>query len=148
MSIEASKAVQMKAATVEKKTVQAKQDHPHGVIRRIQKGFPFRELQMLQNTIDMPLEQLAAKLLISRSTLQRRKAAGRLSPDESDKVMRFSRLLAQATDFYGNIDKARAWLKHPQRGLGGAIPLDYAETEIGAKEVEKLLGRMKYGVYS
>jgi putative toxin-antitoxin system antitoxin component (TIGR02293 family) len=103
---------------------------------------------MLQNTIDMPLEQLAAKLLISRSTLQRRKAAGRLSPDESDKVMRFSRLLTQATDLFGNIDKARAWLKHPQRGLGGAIPLDYAETEIGAQEVVKLLGRMKYGVYS
>src|SRR5439155_15778671 len=138
----------MKTAIVEKKTVQAKKDHPHGVIRRIQKGFPFRELQMLQNTIDMPLEQLAAKLLISRSTLQRRKAAGRLSPDESDKVMRFSRLLTQATELFGDIDKARAWLKHPQRGLGGAIPLDYAETEIGAREVEKLLGRMKYGVYS
>jgi putative toxin-antitoxin system antitoxin component (TIGR02293 family) len=103
---------------------------------------------MLQSTIDMPLEQLAAKLLISRSTLQRRKAAGRLSPAESGKVMRFSRLLSQATELFGNVDKARAWLKHPQRGLGGAIPLDYAETEIGAHEVEKLLGRMKYGVYS
>jgi putative toxin-antitoxin system antitoxin component (TIGR02293 family) len=138
----------MKTAILEKKSVQREKAHPGEVIRRIQKGFPFRELQMLQNTIDMPLEQLAGKLLISRSTLQRRKAAGRLSPDESGKVMRFSRLLTQATDLFGNIDKARAWLKHPQRGLGGAIPLDYAETEIGAQEVEKLLGRMKYGVYS
>jgi putative toxin-antitoxin system antitoxin component (TIGR02293 family) len=138
----------MKTAPPEKKSAQARKAHSHGVIRRIQKGFPFRELQMLQDTIDLPLEQLAAKLLISRSTLQRRKAAGRLSPGESDKVMRFSRLFARATDFFGNIDKARAWLKHPQRGLGGAIPLDYAETEIGAQEVEKLLGRMKYGVYS
>jgi putative toxin-antitoxin system antitoxin component (TIGR02293 family) len=138
----------MKTAIAERKTTQVQKAHPHGVIRRIQKGFPFRELEMLRSTIDMPLEQLAKRLLISRSTLQRRKAAGRLSPDESGKVMRFSRLLAQATDLFGNIDKARAWLKHPQRGLGGAIPLDYAETEIGAQEVEKLLGRMKYGVYS
>src|SRR6202521_5225432 len=107
----------MKTALPEKKRAQARKAHSHDVIRRIQKGFPFRELQMLQNTIDMPLEQLAAKLLISRSTLQRRKAAGRLSPDESDKVVRFSRLLTQATDLFGNIDKARAWLKHPQRGL-------------------------------
>jgi putative toxin-antitoxin system antitoxin component (TIGR02293 family) len=96
----------------------------------------------------MPFEQLAAKLSISRSTLQRRKAAGRLSPDESDKVLRFSRLLRQAADLFGDIDKGRAWLKHPQYGLGGAVPLDYAETEIGAREVENLLGRMKYGVYS
>jgi putative toxin-antitoxin system antitoxin component (TIGR02293 family) len=138
----------MKTALLEKKSAQAKKAHPHVVIRRIQKGFPFRELEMLQDTIDMPLEQLARKLLISRSTLQRRKAAGRLSPAESDKVMRFSRLLSQATELFGDVDKARAWLKHPQRGLGGAIPLDYAETEIGAQEVEKLLGRMKYGVYS
>lgn len=138
----------MKAAVLEKRTVRTTKTDSDRMIRRIQKGFPFRDLEMLRKSIDLPLEQLAQKLLISRSTLQRRKAAGRLSPDESDKVMRFSRLLALATDFYGNIDKARAWLKHPQRGLGGAIPLDYAETEIGAQEVEKLLGRMKYGVYS
>ena len=138
----------MKTALLEKKNAQARKAHPHGVIRRIQRGFPFRELEMLQNTIDMPLEQLAGKLLISRSTLQRRKAAGRLSPTESDRVMRFSRLLQHAAGIFGDIDKARAWLKHPQRGLGGAIPLDYAETEIGGREVEKLLGRIDYGVYS
>jgi uncharacterized protein (DUF2384 family) len=28
------------------------------------------------------------------------------------------------------------------------VPLDYAETEIGAREVEDLLGRIEYGVYS
>jgi putative toxin-antitoxin system antitoxin component (TIGR02293 family) len=96
----------------------------------------------------MPFEQLAAKLAISRSTLQRRKAAGRLSPNESDKVMRFSRLLEHATNVFGDVNKARVWLKFPQRGLGGAVPLDYAETEVGAREVDNLLGRIDYGVYS
>jgi putative toxin-antitoxin system antitoxin component (TIGR02293 family) len=138
----------MKAATLEKKTHVAKAKHPTELIRQIQKGLRFSELETLQNSIDLPFEQLAAKLSISRSTLQRRKAAGRLSPDESDKVIRYSRLLQQAADFFGDIEKARAWLKHPQYGLGGAVPLDYARTEAGAREVENLLGRMKYGVYS
>ncbi len=138
----------IKAATLEKKTHVAKAKHPTELIRQIQKGLRFSELETLQNSIDLPFEQLAAKLSISRSTLQRRKAAGRLSPDESDRVMRYSRLLHQATDFFGDIEKARAWLKHPQYGLGGAVPLDYATTETGAREVENLLGRMKYGVYS
>ena len=138
----------MKAATLKKKTHVAKAKHPTELIRQIQKGLRFSELETLQNSIDLPFEQLAAKLSISRSTLQRRKAAGRLSPDESDRVMRYSRLLHQATDFFGDIEKARAWLKHPQYGLGGAVPLDYATTETGAREVENLLGRMKYGVYS
>ncbi len=138
----------MRTAAVEKKTHSAKAKHPTELIRKIQKGLRFSELETLQNSIDLPFEQLAAKLAISRSTLQRRKAAGRLSPDESDKVIRYSRLVQQAADFFGDIEKARAWLKHPQYGLGGAVPLDYARTEAGAREVENLVGRMKYGVYS
>src|SRR6266487_2721877 len=138
----------MKTATLGKNAVGEKSTHPTELIQRIQKGLRFTELKTLQDTLDLPFEQLAAKLSISRSTLQRRKAAGRLSPDESDKVVRFSRLLRQATDLFGDIEKARAWLKHPQYGLGGAVPLDYARTEAGAREVENLLGRMKYGVYS
>jgi putative toxin-antitoxin system antitoxin component (TIGR02293 family) len=138
----------MRTATLEKKTHSPKAKHPTDLIRKIQKGLRFSELETLQNSIDLPFEQLAAKLSISRSTLQRRKAAGRLSPDESDKVMRLQRLLEHATNVFGDIEKARAWLKFPQRGLGGAVPLDYAETEVGAREVDNLLGRIDYGVYS
>ena len=138
----------MKTATLEKKTHTAKAKHPTDLIRQIQKGLRFIELETLQHSLDMPFEQLAAKLCISRSTLHRRKAAGRLSPDESDKVMRLSRLLEHATNVFGDIEKARAWLKFPQRGLGGAVPLDYAETEVGAREVDNLLGRIEYSVYT
>jgi putative toxin-antitoxin system antitoxin component (TIGR02293 family) len=138
----------MKTAMLDKKTHSAKAKHPTELIRKIQKGLRFSELETLQNSIDLPFEQLAAKLAISRSTLQRRKAAGRLSPDESDKVMRLSRLLEHARNVFGDIEKARTWLKFPQRGLGGAVPLDYAETEVGAREVDNLLGRIEYSVYT
>lgn len=138
----------MKTATLNKKTHLAKAKHPTELIRQIQKGLRFSELQTLQNSLDLPFEQLAAKLCISRSTLHRRKAAGRLSPDESDKVMRLSRLLDHAAKVFGDVEKARAWLKFPQVGLGGAVPLDYAQTEVGAREVDDLLGRIDYGVYS
>ena len=138
----------MRTAAVEKKMSSAKAKHPTELIRKIQKGLRFSELETLQNSIDLPFEQLAAKLAISRSTLQRRRAAGRLSPDESDKVMRLSRLLEHATNVFGDIERARAWLKFPQRGLGGAVPLDYAETEVGAREVDNLLGRIEYSVYT
>src|SRR5215510_10331865 len=116
----------MKTATLDKHAVSGKSTLPTELIQKIQKGLRFSELKTLQDTLDLPFEKLAAKLCISRSTLQRRKAAGRLSPDESDKIVRYSRLVGQATDFFGDIEKARAWLKHPQYGLGGAVPLDYA----------------------
>src|SRR5436305_8862861 len=128
----------MKTAMLDKKTHSSKAKHPTELIRKIQKGLRFSELETLQTSIGMPFEQLAAKLCISRSTLQRRKAAGRLSPDESDKVLRFARLLEHATDDFGDIDKARAWLKHPRYVLSDAGALDHAEIVTGCREVNDL----------
>ena len=138
----------MKTAVLEHKTHKTKPTHPTELVRRIKKGLPFSELEALRKQLDLPLDELASKLSISRATLHRRKNAGRLSADESDKLMRFSRLLDQATDLFGNVERGRAWLRFPQYGLGGAVPLDYAGTEAGAREVENLLGRIKYSVYS
>src|ERR1043165_1922305 len=104
----------MKTAALPKHAVTGKPAHPTELIQKIQKGRRFTELKTLQDPLDLPFEKLAAKLCISRSTLQRRKAAGRLSPDESDKVVCFSRLLRKATSIFGDAEKARAWLKHPQ----------------------------------
>jgi len=118
------------------------------VIHRVSKGLPFSELEHLRGEIDESLESVARRLAISRSTLQRRKAERRLSPQESDRVMRFWRLTQQAAKVFGDMARARQWLKFPQRGLGGAVPLDYASTEVGAREIENLLGRIEYSVYS
>ena len=122
--------------------------HSTELVRRIQKGLPFSQLQALKKQLDLPLDELASKLSISRATLHRRKGGGRLSAQESDKVVRFSRLLEHAANVFGDVEKGRAWLKFPQYGLGGAVPLDYAKTEVGAREVDNLLGQIEYGVYS
>ncbi|MBM4261503.1 MAG: DUF2384 domain-containing protein [Deltaproteobacteria bacterium] len=118
------------------------------IIQQVQGGLPVQELEALRNSLDMPMEKLASKLGISNATLHRRKAQGRLGPAESDRVVRLARLIGKAATVLGGIEAARQWLKAPQFGLGGAVPLDYAETEIGAREVENLLGRIEYGVYS
>lgn len=138
----------MKTAVLEYKAHRAKPTHPTELVRQIQKGLPFSQLQALRKQLDLSLDELASKLSISRATLHRRKNARRLSPDESDKLMRFSRLLEHAANVFGSLEKGRAWLKFPQYGLGGAVPLNYAETEIGAREVDNLLGRIDYDVYS
>jgi uncharacterized protein (DUF2384 family) len=39
-------------------------------------------------------------------------------------------------------------LKTPARSLGGKPPLEFAASELGAQEVENLIGRLEYGVYS
>jgi len=103
----------------------------------------------LQASLDVPAERLAPMLGISKATFHRHKGAGvRLGSAVSDRVVRFARLLGKAIRVLGNIEDAKQWLSSPQFGLGGAVPLDYAKTEVGAREVENLLGRIEYGVYS
>jgi putative toxin-antitoxin system antitoxin component (TIGR02293 family) len=121
---------------------------PSRIIEFIEEGLPIRELDDLQSTLNVDMEKLTSMLGISKATLHRRKAEGRLEPAESDRVLRFARLMGKAITVLGGIDEARHWLNSSQLGLGGAIPLDYAETELGAREVENLLGRIEYGVYS
>jgi putative toxin-antitoxin system antitoxin component (TIGR02293 family) len=118
------------------------------LIQRLQAGLPFNELEYLQTAIDVPMEKLASIIGMSKATLHRRKNEGRLAPAESDRVIRFARLMGRAIEVMETQDKARQWLTSPQFGLGGAVPLEYAETELGAREVENLLGRIEYGVYT
>ena len=49
---------------------------------------------------------------------------------------------------WGDQERARAWFKEPKKALGMKTPLQYADTEPGAREVENLLGRLEYGVFS
>jgi putative toxin-antitoxin system antitoxin component (TIGR02293 family) len=118
------------------------------LIQSLKNGLPIRELDDLQRHLDVPIEQLAPMLGISRATLHRRKLSGRLDAAESDRVLRFARLLGRAGEVMESLEAGRRWLTSRQFGLGGAVPLEYAETEVGAREVEDLLGRIEYGVYS
>jgi putative toxin-antitoxin system antitoxin component (TIGR02293 family) len=118
------------------------------LIQSLKEGLPVCELDDLRSSLDLPMERLVPMLGISKATLHRRKNVGRLDPSESDRVVRFARLLGMAASVMESLDDGRRWLNSPQVGLGGAIPLEYAETEVGAREVEHLLGRIEYGVYS
>lgn len=118
------------------------------LVAALRDGLPVGELNDLQATLAVPMERLVPMLGISKATLHRRKAQGRLDPAESDRVVRYARLMGRAIEVLESEGSARQWLAAPQFGLGGAVPLEYAETEVGAREVEDLLGRIEHGVYS
>src|SRR5438552_17913264 len=86
------------------------------IIAIIRRGLPVKELSLLQRSLDLPIEKLAPKLGISRATLHRRKARGVLGPHESDRVVRFARLLGKALEVFETEENARRWLQSPQVG--------------------------------
>jgi putative toxin-antitoxin system antitoxin component (TIGR02293 family) len=120
----------------------------HQQIERIGAGLSFRAAENLQKALDVPMETLATVLGISRATLHRRKLQGRLDKAESERLVRYQRLLKKASDVFGDKEDARRWLTHPQPGLGNTVPIEFAKSELGAREVENLLGRIEYSVYS
>jgi putative toxin-antitoxin system antitoxin component (TIGR02293 family) len=124
------------------------QPHSSIVITSIRKGLPVSDVFDLTHDLGISYGALAKKLGLSKATLHRRQRSGRLTADESDKAVRFARLFGKAVETLEDKEAARRWLSSPQIGLGGALPLDYAETETGAREVENLLTRIEYGVIS
>ena len=93
----------------------------------------------------LTLRELAAALDLSPRSLQRRRGAGRLARYESDRLYRLARIVALADEFLGNHERAIRWLKRPNRALGGVAPIAAIDTEIGARQVENILGRIAYG---
>src|SRR6185295_19994917 len=110
------------------------------LVKHVENGLAFTAVEALQEQMDLATKDMAQLLDIKFRTFLRRKEAGRLQPAESDRVLRTSRLFARAQDLFdGNQEAARAWLMTPQRALGGAIPLEIAKTEVGAREVEQII---------
>ena len=144
--------VALRADTVAERTDRVREadsaNEPSAVIARIREGMPMAELDALAAWLELPDDQLAPLLGISRATLHRRRKSGHLESPESERIVRFARLMARAVEVLGDEPAAREWLRTPAVAFRGESPLSFADTEVGAREVEYLLGRLEHGVFS
>jgi putative toxin-antitoxin system antitoxin component (TIGR02293 family) len=114
----------------------------------VRKGLPYASVATVMVTYGVDTKTLARVLAIPERTLARRRHEKRLRADESDRVVRMARIAAIAEETLGDREKAVRWLHRPNRALGNAIPLEHLDTELGAREVEDVLGRIAHGVHS
>jgi putative toxin-antitoxin system antitoxin component (TIGR02293 family) len=122
-------------------------DDPLKLAARVQRGLPFGALERFQRNTALSTIDLAEVVQIPVRTLMRRKAQRRLQPDESDRLLRASRIFGRALElFEGDIAAARRWLSTPLRAFGGARPIAVASTDVGAGEVDNLIGRLEHGI--
>lgn len=118
------------------------------LVRELKEGLPMSAFESLQAALDVPAKTLAGVTHIAGRTFSRRKKEGRLQIGESERLFRLAVLYDRAVEVLGDQERARAWFKGPKKALGGKTPLQYADTEPGAREVENLLGRLAHGVFS
>ncbi len=119
------------------------------LIRKVQTGLHYRALETLSSESGISISEIGATMQVPERTLARRRVTGRLSSEESEKLLRLSHVFEQAVSlFEGDVKAAVAWLKSPKRALSYAAPLAYARTEIGARQVEDLIGKLEQGVFA
>ena len=111
----------------------------------VRDGLPVRAVDDL---VDAGLLTAAEidRLVLPRKTLSHRRSLGRLSPEQSDRLLRLVRLVGAAQSTFGAAEKAARWLRRPTSALAGSAPLDLLDTDIGARRVETLLGRIAHGI--
>jgi putative toxin-antitoxin system antitoxin component (TIGR02293 family) len=123
-------------------------DRTDKLIRAVRKGLSFKTSETLSRESGISISEVASIIEIPERTLARRKAEGRLARDESERLLRISSIFEKAVElFNGDVPEAVAWLRRPRRALADHAPLAYSGTELGAREVENLIGQLEYGVF-
>jgi len=114
----------------------------------VREGIPAQAVRRLAEKTDTTLSALQAVTRIDRSTYARRaRSRAKLKTDESDRIVRVARIAALAIEAMGRED-GLAWLHEPNRALGERLPISLLETEVGARQVEQIIGRIEHGVFS
>ena len=121
---------------------------PTELIAAVKAGLDVRVFVDLARRLGVSEARLAEVAGIAPTTLTRRKRGGALTPDEGEHVLRLAALLDRAVQVFDDEADAADWLRTPNLALGGVAPLALADTELGAREVDDLLGRLEHGVYS
>jgi putative toxin-antitoxin system antitoxin component (TIGR02293 family) len=122
---------------------------PLALNRHVRKGLAYSSFLRFQRNTSLSARAIAELIQIPTRTLTRRKSEGKLAPEESDRLVRASRIFGRAMElFEGDSNAARDWLTSLQPALGGLVPLELARTDVGANEVESLIGRLEYGIPS
>lgn len=111
----------------------------------VQEGLPSELVEVTIERI-FPGDPNTRYQIVPRATFARRLKNGeRLSAQESEKLQRIARVFAMAIDVWGNEEDAREFMAKPHPMLDDRTPFEASLSEIGAREVESILGRLLFG---
>ena len=115
---------------------------------RLHQGFEYKFSIDLLKHLQITQKEFYAILDFAPATIKRRKG-GRFTTEESDRLYRLAEIFSAAIElFEGDEERARKWLNHPVKGLGGERPVGMAITSAETEAALDLIGRLEHGVFS
>ena len=119
------------------------------LIEKLQSGLPYSSWKYFSEETGFTETEMLKLTHMSRSTLNRRKKGNTLDPLESERLARVARVFSKILlMFRGDLSRVHVWFTTPRPTLGGKTPFEMTISEIGALEVEDVIGRIQYGIYS
>jgi putative toxin-antitoxin system antitoxin component (TIGR02293 family) len=113
---------------------------------QVKVGFPADLIQVLRLVFNLQDCQLETLFNASKSTLERRRREQKnLDPVASERVDRIATFSHLAERVFESQAAAAHWMTTPNKALGGTAPIMLCETEIGAKQVRRILQALEWG---
>jgi putative toxin-antitoxin system antitoxin component (TIGR02293 family) len=113
--------------------------------RVVSHRIPLRALTHVQRLGLFSDGEIQRFIIPARTRRHREQKKERLTVEESDRLVRMARVQALAEDVFGDPSRANRWLRESLGELSGTAPLDWAQTEAGARLVEEILAKIDWG---
>jgi putative toxin-antitoxin system antitoxin component (TIGR02293 family) len=111
----------------------------------VSRRIPLKALEYVQGKGTFSDREIQEFIIPARTRRHRVEKKERLTVEESDRLVRLTRIQAIAADVLGDESKARRWLRQSLGELGGKPPLELARTEAGARVIEQILAKIDFG---
>ena len=119
----------------------------HATVQRVEEGLPVMDVVKFSKQAGFTNDEVAKLINIPARTYARRIAGkGRFKIDEGERAARLMRVFDYAKRLFVTDENTRGWFNAKLIVLGGKTPLEYAQTEPGAREVEAVIERIEDGV--
>ncbi len=117
------------------------------VLDKLENGISVNVIDKIASYLGISSNELIVNLKISRSTWHRRKKAGKLDFNLSDKILQLSKLLEYAENIFGNKEKVSLWFKVPSVVFENHRPIEFIGSLSGINLINDELIRIEHGVF-
>ena len=105
-------------------------------------------LTKLKDETSLDYDALAQALSVTRSTLINKKGDQKFSDHISERIIAVAEIYSFGYEVFEDKEKFNQWMFSPNQALSGAKPFSLMDNQFGSEEVQNLIGRIAYGVYS
>ncbi len=111
-------------------------------------GIDKKSLLHLAKTVDFDLNELAHVLHLSERTIQRYELNKKLNTEASSKALQLAKLYSKGENVFGDLDRFKKWMDHPNIALAAKRPKDLLDTSFGFQLLNEELVRIEHGIFA